>query len=131
MRASTKAKQEFEDSDTINLGGVFQMTDWYMANIPTLAHYKKVTRLYSDNREYLKATLGWQEFCSLDSGNRRLYVWKILLEGGPIWILTARERGTSYEILQDDMSDSFMKEIFTYLSSLYNFKDLYEQELQS
>jgi len=91
------AKREFEQAETIVLMSTRAFQDWYFREHVNLERYLQASETLADNRQFLTETLGKQDFCTSDSVNRRLYVWKREVDGVTYWILTARERGTSYE----------------------------------
>jgi len=91
------AKREFEQAETVVLMSTRAFEDWYFNQHKSLEVYMQASDTLGDNREFLKNKLGKQDFCTSDSANRRLYVWKMDADGVPFWILTARERGTTYE----------------------------------
>lgn len=123
-----KAKQEFENADTLVHGsGQHEFIDWYMSFHGSFETYEKATNTLADNRAFFKEKFGRQDFCTSDSANRRLYVWKVDCEGVTLWLLTARERGTSYEYVIND--DTLTKaeaanKINEYLEELFDLKDL-------
>jgi hypothetical protein len=92
------AKKEFESAESWTLMSTIAFQDWYFGQIKKgLDTYMQSSSSLSDNREFFKNKLGKQDFCTSDSANRRLYVWKQDADGVAFWILTACERGTTYE----------------------------------
>lgn len=85
-----------------------------------LETYLSYSNVMSDNRLFLQNNIGKQTFCASDSCNRRLYVWERKLPSGSYWILTARERGTSYEV--DKSVD--LNEVMSDILSIFNLSYL-------
>lgn len=112
-------KQAFEEVDAVDLMGVPDFTDWIFRFYPSYENFCNIHQLFADNREKFKDSLGKQHFCTEDSSRRRLYVWKVELNNGNLWLLTARERGTSYEV--DNTTVEVIEEAKQYLSSLFGF----------
>lgn len=56
--------------------------------------------LLKDNREAFKDRFGKSLFKIKDSSGRQVSVWKVSMELFTIYLLTAKERGSSYEILE-------------------------------
>lgn len=108
-----KEKTFFEDHSM----GEFRYNSSYFEDIyqkiivHSLDAYRRYSIIHAENVTYLKDKLGKQDFCTSDSANRRLYVWKRSLPSGIYWIITGGNgRGTSYEVdatvnLNEVMSD--------------------------
>lgn len=109
-----KAKEYFEKNSI----GEFLLSnptisDWWFNDVyATKEDYMKYTEILSDNRKVFTDLWGKQDFCVLDSGNRRCYVWNRKLNHGELWFITARERGTSIEWSND--SPEFVQEVKEY-----------------
>lgn len=97
-----KKKQEFEKTNTINIAGTESWNNWYNERVPTKELWLMTSLLLKSNAKDFKSIFGNQDFCTLDSANRRLWVWKQELPSGSIWLITDnKERGTSYEVTKD------------------------------
>lgn len=116
----------FSDSDCVQMMYTAYFQNWlYGLNGDSFKHnILEQHKILCDNRQYLKDTLGKQAFCYNDFGCRRCYVWRIELPCGNMWIVTARERGTSIEIDFDLNVDTF-SEVMTALTKIFDldFKD--------
>jgi hypothetical protein len=119
FKMKSQPKAFFENSDTntfLNVDKVW--CDWYNSYIDhgDVELYGRLSSgLFADNRKNFTDRLGKQDFCTLDSRCRRLHCWQIDLPNGILWILTAAERGTSYERLVTgdvDLMDEEIKEFF-------------------
>lgn len=80
------------------------------------------TSFFSSNIPWRKEVFGKQVFCTSDSANRRLYVWRVDLNNGVLWIITGDNgRGTSYEwYSENNHYDELYDEIIEYLLKVYN-----------
>lgn len=84
------------------------------------------TKFFSADIKWRKELLGKQDFCTSDSANRRLYVWKRELQNSTIWIISGGNgRGTSYEWYSDKPLDDVLYEILEYLFDLYQLDKCY------
>lgn len=54
----------------------------------------KFSTILADNRKYLNNTLGKQTFCKIINGYK-LHVWVITTQYGYLYLVTAKNRGTS------------------------------------
>lgn len=74
------------------------MADWTRQFYETRESHSKFTKLLQENIKEFKRIFGRQNFCTSDSENRRLYVWRLPLKSGDLWLLSGGNgRGTSYE----------------------------------
>lgn len=88
--------------------------EFQQSQYETLEKYTKFSELfYSADVEARKQRFGTQTFCTSDSANRRIWVWRLGLPSGIIWILTGKNgRGTSYEYYTtDDKIEQLVKEL--------------------
>lgn len=84
------------------------------------------TKFFSSDIKWRKELLGKHDFCTSDSANRRLYVWKRELQNSTIWIISGGNgRGTSYEWYSNKPLDGVIYEIFEYLFNLYQIDKCY------
>lgn len=76
--------------------------------------------LHADNRKKFLELYGKQT-TTIDHYGRRMYVWEIEFKGETFYLLSAKERGTSYEI-KSDWNNFTSKEdvIVEFMLSVYN-----------
>lgn len=89
-------------------------------------YMKFSTNFFSSSLPWRKELFGKQDFCTSDSSNRRLYVWRINFVNGVLWILSGGNgRGTSYEwYSEDNKYEELYKELIEYLLNIYDLKEL-------
>ena len=107
-------------------GGKFQMFTVKIIENKSKETYSKFSDcFYSSSIPWRKNLFGKQDFCTSDSQNRRLYVWRVNLNHGVLWILSGGNgRGTSYEWYSETNNyDELHEEIIEYLLSKYGLKD--------
>lgn len=109
-----KAKKEFEESKTKVVAETREWFNWYESRVSDKNKWLRTTLLLKSNAKDFKTLFGSQDFCTLDSASRRLWVWRQELPSGSIWLITdSNERGTSYEVTEGtnwlDIQDFFEK----------------------
>lgn len=124
MKADKKFFEEHSVGNplySMSHGGLFQVLCSNLIAHDIESYERLSTSFFSDDIKGRKETLGKQTFCTSDSCNRRLYVWRIDLEHGILWILSGGNgRGTSYEWYSEtDQYDNLYQEIIEYLFNLY------------
>ena len=116
-----QSKKEYfeENSDgLITYASFFQ--DWIESKSKTFDSFKKLNyKVLSSRMDERRREQGPEDFSVYDSGNRKIAVWEIVLENGVIWILSAPDRGTTYEWHTTGHSASFRKEIISKLENMY------------
>lgn len=70
---------------------------WKSKFYDNLESYLDLSYLFQDNRSDFVSIWGRQSFTFLSSSNRRCYIWNFTFEHGELWVITAKEKGTSYE----------------------------------
>jgi hypothetical protein len=94
-----KEKSVFENTKTKNITALEEWYFWYEKNTKSVEEHGKAFSLLSSNANIFKEIYGKQDFCTYDSANRRLWIWKQELPSGFIWLISDnKERGTSYEV---------------------------------
>ncbi len=92
---------EFENSDTIPLLCNKEYLKWSTL-ADTMEEFHVLRRLSKDNTDFFTSKLGPCDFTCTDSANLTIHVWRVQVQygaqNGIIWMLTAPERGTSYEV---------------------------------
>ena len=92
---------EFENSNTTPLMGNKEYLNW-STSAGTMEEFNVLRRLSKDNTDFFTSKLGPCDFTCTDSANITIYVWRVQVQygtqNGIIWMLTAPERGTSYEV---------------------------------
>lgn len=73
-------------------------------------------RLGSDHRKHFKAIWGRQS-CTW-SGDFRFWIWRHELKTCDLYVLSAREKGTSYEVVMKDNLMSVMTELLEFFEAL-------------
>ena len=110
-------------------------SDSYSLNLLSMTNL-----LLGDNRMLLKDSImnRKQDFIINDSANRQVYAWRVNLDNTILWILTAKERGTSYEYVpiecintNEDISradkgllNKSNRDVIEYLRNLYDIPQL-------
>lgn len=105
------------------LNGRFQDFSSKVIELKDIEIYKKFsTNFFSSSIPWRKENFGKQDFCTSDSSGRRLYVWRINLENGVLWILSGGNgRGTSYEWYSDSNTyQELYEEILKFLLDKYD-----------
>lgn len=99
-------------------------SDKYMKDKDSFIAFSE--NFYDSNIPNRKTIFGKQTFITSDSSNRRLYVWRIDLSNGILWIISGtRGRGTSYEWFSETNSyNSLFDNIIDYLYDVYNMGEL-------
>lgn len=84
--------------------------------------FEQIHLILKENIKDFKAIFGKQDFCTSDSSNRRLYVWKQEIENGCIWLITGGNgRGTSYEVsehVQWENIENYLEELIQKLEKI-------------
>lgn len=87
--------------------------NWHLKRCDNYNDWLKTSLLLQVNKVNFKDIFGKQDFCLTDSESRRIWVWKISLPSGYLWISTdSNEKGTGYEGTEDihwsELEDFFM-----------------------
>jgi len=122
-----KEKKFFEEHSegqplySMSHGGQFQALSSNLIEHDMKTYIKLSSSFFSSDINGRKEMLGKQDFCTSDSCGRRLYVWKVQLNSGILWIVSGGNgRGTSYEwYSEEDKYDDLYREILDYLFNLY------------
>lgn len=121
-------KKYFENSKSINVMNSAIFNDWINNEFEiTRDVFEERHLLLRDNKKFLLNKIGKQSFCITDSQRRRVYVWKFKLENlGEYWILTAPERGTSFEFsLFENVSElDFFESLKKHLRNIFSLTTL-------
>lgn len=124
-------KKFFEDNSagqpfySMSHGGKFQELCTRIVEDSFEKYSAFTTPFFTSDIKWRKELLGKQDFCTIDSARRRLYVWKAVLNHGILWIIAGGNgRGTSYEwYSEDDSYDELFEEIIEYLFNIYGIHD--------
>lgn len=85
---------------------------------------EKLKLITKDNKYLMEKKYGKQTFCIKDSANRRLYVWKhIVNENVTLWVITAPEIGTSIEF-ENKLRTNCGSEVVQKIEEIFNLSSI-------
>lgn len=128
-----KEKMFYQLRSPVRINAGVKWSDWaYGSNVIAKTwnsfsreRFDEINKLLRNNKHFLKNELGKQCFTWLDSGNRKLWCWRIeLAQDKNMWIFTANEFGTSYEVDFDISKSENWQLVVDKLRNIYNLEIL-------